>query len=156
LSAGLGVPTIETFFLKNQELKARRNKTRIGTLARMRLRRAIVVQLFVAGAVSVLRARVVRVEITSRQDVLAGQPFGAVGPYERITGRVHFAVAGTDARNRLVVDRNKAVHLKNSEEEFWSDFFIVRPKEMQRGNGTIRVEVPNRGRSHSIPLVDGG
>jgi hypothetical protein len=35
-----------------------------------------------------LRARVIRVEIASRADVLDGKAFGEAGTYERITGRV--------------------------------------------------------------------
>jgi hypothetical protein len=36
-----------------------------------------------------LQARVLRVEITSRNDVANGKAFGDAGPYERITGRVY-------------------------------------------------------------------
>ncbi|MGZ5234542.1 MAG: hypothetical protein ACXWC3_31420, partial [Burkholderiales bacterium] len=37
-------------------------------------------------------ARVVRVEIASRQDVLNGKIFGEAGSYERITGRIYFSL----------------------------------------------------------------
>jgi Alpha/beta hydrolase domain len=107
----------------------------------------------VAGLVSVLRARVTRVEIASREDVLAAQPFGA---YERVTGRVYFAVPVANVHNRRIVDLNNAVNLKNGEVEFWSDFLLVRPKDMRRSNGTMLLEIPNRGRSRIISLVDGG
>ena len=39
-----------------------------------------------------LRARVVRVEVTSRTDVLNGKQFGTAGTYERITGRIYFSL----------------------------------------------------------------
>ena len=107
-------------------------------------------------AASALPARVLRVEVASRSDVLGGQSFGSVGAYERIKGRVHFAVAVANAHNRRIVDLDKAVNAKNGEVEFWSDFVLVRPKEMARGNGSMLLEVPNRGRSRIIRLVDGG
>ncbi len=112
--------------------------------------------LLIACFAPALNARVVRVEVTSRQDVLGGQPFGEVGPYERITGKVYFAVAAANARNRRIVDLDKAANLKNGEVEFWADFQLVRPKDMMRGNGSMLLEVPNRGRSRIIALVDGG
>ena len=37
-------------------------------------------------------ADVVRIEVKSRTDVLAGKPFGATGPYERLSGRIYFTV----------------------------------------------------------------
>ena len=72
-------------------------------LPRMRtLLRAVI--LFFLLTISPLYARVVRVEIASRQDVLNGKSFGDIGPYERITGRVYFALAVANAHNRRIVD----------------------------------------------------
>ena len=51
-----------------------------------------------------LSARVTRVEIVSRADVLDGKSFGDTGAYERITGRVYFSVAVANAHNRRIVD----------------------------------------------------
>jgi hypothetical protein len=122
----------------------------------MRICKIVVLALLLACWATLLDARVVRVEIASRQDVLGGQPFGKVGPYERITGKVHFAVPVGNIHNRRIVDLDKAVNLKNGEVEFTSDFYVVRPKDLQRGNGSMLLEVPNRGRPRIIGLVDGG
>src|SRR5207248_11665991 len=89
-------------------------------------------------------------------DVLAGQSFGNAGPYERIRGKVYFAVKVANRHNRRIVDLEKAVNMKNGEVEFWADFIVVRPKDAARGNGSLLLEVPNRGRSRIIGLVDGG
>ena len=64
------------------------------------------------GFVSLVEARVVRVEITSRKDVLGGQSFGNGGAYERITGRVYFSVAVANKHNDGIVDLENAVNLK--------------------------------------------
>ena len=82
---------------------------------------------------SPLYARVVRVEIASRADVLNGKAFGDVGAYERITGRVYFSLTVENPHNRGIVDLDKAVNLKNGEVEFSADFIAVRPKKRQQG-----------------------
>ena len=37
-------------------------------------------------------AEVVRIEVQSRADLVGGQPFGAAGPYEKLSGKIYFAV----------------------------------------------------------------
>jgi Alpha/beta hydrolase domain len=106
--------------------------------------------------VASLDAKVVRVEVTSRTDLLNGQAFGDAGAYERIIGRVYFSVAVANPHNRRIVDLDKAVNLKNGEVEFSSDFIAVRPKDARKGNGSLLLEVPNRGRARIIAIVDGG
>jgi Alpha/beta hydrolase domain len=109
-----------------------------------------------ATTVAPLNAHVTRVEITSRKDVLDGQAFGAAGPYERLTGRIYFSVAIDNAHNRRIVDLANAVNLKNGEVEFSSDFIVIRAKDAAKRNGSLLLEIPNRGRSRIVALVDGG
>jgi hypothetical protein len=118
--------------------------------------RIISLLLCVLCAAASLNAKVVRVEVTSRSDVLNGQSFGHAGAYERILGRVYFSVPVSNAHNRRIVDLDKAVNLKDGEVEFSSDFIAVRPKDQSKGNGSLLLEVPNRGRARIIGLVDGG
>ena len=126
-------------------------------LSRMRPRRGLV-PLFVVLILTVLHlhARVLRVEVASRTDVLGGKQFGDAGAYERILGRVYFSLPVANPHNRRIVDLRSAVNLKNGEVEFSSDFIAVRPKDVHRGNGSMLLEVPNRGRGRIIGLVDGG
>ena len=106
--------------------------------------------------VPLLHARVVRVDITSRADVLNGKQFGTAGSYERITGRIYISLPVTNPHNQRIVDLRNAVNLKNGEVEFSSDFIAVRPKDAHKGNGSLLLEVPNRGRGRILSLVDGG
>jgi hypothetical protein len=126
-------------------------------LSRMRLARAVV-RLLLALTLTILplRARVVRVEIASRTDVLGGKQFGDAGAYERLTGRVYVSLPVANSHNRRIVDLSNAVNLKNGAVEFYSDFIAVRPKDAHKGNGSMLLEVPNRGRGRIIGLVDGG
>jgi hypothetical protein len=107
-------------------------------------------------AVAPLAAHVTRVEITSRTDVLHGATFGDVGAYERITGRVYYSLPIANPHNVRIVDLQNAVNLKGGEVEFSSDFMAIRPREPEKGNGSMLLEVPNRGRSRIMALVDGG
>jgi hypothetical protein len=118
--------------------------------------RIVVLLIWVICLAASLNAKVVRVEVTSRSDVLNAQAFGSAGAYERILGRVYFSVPIANAHNRRIVDLDKAVNLKDGEVEFSSDFIAVRPKDASKGNGSLLLEVPNRGRARIIGLVDGG
>jgi Alpha/beta hydrolase domain len=103
-----------------------------------------------------LNARVTRVEVTSRVDVLGGKIFGEAGSYERIAGRVYFLLPVDNPHNVRIVDLKNAVNTKNGEVEFSADFVAVQPKDRTKSNGSMLLEVPNRGRSRIISLVDGG
>ncbi len=125
-------------------------------LARMRLRFCASF-LVLAQLLSVsLHARVLHVEVASRTTVLDGKLFGDAGAYERITGRVYFSVPVANAHNVHIVDLGNAVNLKKGEVEFSSDFVAVRPKDVSLSNGSVLLEVPNRGNARILALVDGG
>ena len=119
-------------------------------------RLALATLLCVLVFIDPLEARVIRVDITSRQDVLDGKSFGDVGAYERIAGRIYFSVRIDNPRNQRIVDLANAVNLKDGEVEFSSDFIAIRPKDWRKGNGSMLLESPNRGHSRIVSLVDGG
>jgi hypothetical protein len=100
-------------------------------------------------------ARVVSVEITSRTDIQNGKPFGNAGPYERIVGRVHFAVNPANPHNRQIVDLDKAPRNAHGEVEFSADLYLLKPKDMAKGNQAVLFEVSNRGGRGILSLVNG-
>jgi len=100
--------------------------------------------------ISFLHARVIRVEIATRADVLNGKSFSDAGSYERITGRAYFSVAIANPHNRRIVDLQNAVNLKNGEVDFSADVVAIRPKDPHKGNGSLLLENPNRGRSRML------
>jgi hypothetical protein len=103
--------------------------------------RAMLVVLLTAAPAS---AEVIRIEVTSRGD-LSPQPAGAVGPYERLTGRIYFTVDPRNPVNQIITDIDKAPKTADGRVEFSSDFELLKPKDPARGNGTILYEVSNRG-----------
>ncbi len=82
------------------------------------------------------RAEVTRVEITNRADL-------SYAGYEKIVGRVFFAVDPANLRNAVIADIDKAPRNGNGRVEFSADFYAVRPKT--GGNGVAIVDVVNRG-----------
>lgn len=101
-------------------------------------------------------ARVKRVEILSRTDVADGKAFGLAGAYEKVVGRVYFAVDPANAHNRQIVDLDKAPRNAQGEVEFSADLYLLKPKDMDKGNGAVLFEVSNRGGRGILRIVDGG
>ena len=69
---------------------------------------AILAAMVLALAPAAIRAEVTRMEITSRQDVLGGKAFGTVGAYEKLVGKVYFAVDPSNPHNKIIANLNKA------------------------------------------------
>lgn len=101
-------------------------------------------------------AEVTRIDITSRRDVLAGKPFGDVGPYEVLTGRVHFAVDPANPRNRVIADIDAAPRNASGHAEFSADLHIVKPRDPSRGNGVLFFDVVNRGSRRLLSVFSRG
>ena len=101
-------------------------------------------------------ARVVKVQVNTRTDVLNGKSFGDAGAYERITGKIFFLLDVKNPHNQQIVDLANAVNLRDGEVEFSSDFVAVRPKDPKKGNGSMILEVPNRGHAAILRMIDGG
>jgi hypothetical protein len=104
---------------------------------------------FVAAACWLLApvacGEVVRYEITERQPFADGESFGEVGPYERISGRVHFAIDPQLAQNQTIVDLEHAPRDEKGRVQFSADVFLLAPKDPARGNGAVLYDVNNRG-----------
>src|SRR5687768_11271087 len=94
-------------------------------------------------APSMVLAEVTRVEIKSRQDVLGGKEFGAVGSYEKLVGKVYFAVDPKDPRNQIIADIENAPRNPQGKVEFSSDFAVLKPKDPSRGNNVAFFDILN-------------
>jgi hypothetical protein len=117
--------------------------------------RIVLALLWIAMFTGAASARVVRVEITSRADIENGKAFGNAGPYEKITGRVFFAVDPANPHNRQIVDLDKAPRNAQGEVEFSADLYLLKPKDMSKGNGSVLFEVSNRGGRGIVFLANG-
>src|SRR6476646_1005737 len=101
------------------------------------------------------QAHVTRVEIISRADIQDGRPFGLAGAYEQLVGRVYFAVDPANLHNRAIVDLDKAPRDAQGEVEFSADLYLLRHKDMHKGNGSVLFEVSNRCAKGILHIVNG-
>jgi hypothetical protein len=101
-----------------------------------------------------LRAEVVRLDVVERAPAFAGRSFGEVGPYERITARATIALDPADDRNAVITDLTLAPRNAAGRVEATADVVILRPADPTHGNGTLLLEVPNRGRKLAPQLFD--
>jgi hypothetical protein len=101
--------------------------------------------LLILLAAAPLAADVVRIEVQTRADLAGGQTFGAAGAYEKLAGKIYFAVDPALPANKIVADLDKAPRNAAGKVEFSSDFFLIKPKQIERGNGALLYEVSNRG-----------
>jgi hypothetical protein len=123
---------------------------------RLRCTAGLLFLAFMLAVTAAAQARVLSIQIDSRSDVLGGQRFGETGAYERLAGRVYFSAAAANPHNLRIVDLANAAGLRDGEVGFSADFIALRPRDAGRGNGSMLLEIPNRGRSGIISLVEGG
>ncbi len=96
-------------------------------------------------ALGLANGAVTRVEIASRADY-------SVANYERITGKVYFAVDPRLAANRIITDVGLAPKNDKGLVEFAADLEVLRPRS--KGNGTALVEISNRGGKGMVNMFD--
>ncbi len=92
-----------------------------------------------------LCAAVERVEILERTPFASGRAFGTTGPYEKIKGRLHYAIDPAAAANTRIVDLQLAPRDARGLVIFSGDFLLLRPIDLARGNHRLLYEVNNRG-----------
>jgi hypothetical protein len=97
-------------------------------------------------APSFARAEVTKVTIASRAVVANGQPFGSVGPYEKLAGTIEFALDPANPHNKPIADLGTAARGNDGRVHFSADLYVLQPLDTARGNGTLLFEIANRGR----------
>ena len=101
-----------------------------------------------------LRGEVIGFDILERTPAFSGRSFGDVGPYERITARATIALDPADDRNAIIADLALAPRNPQGRVEAVADVVILRPADPTHGNGTLLLDVPNRGRKLAPQLFD--
>lgn len=97
------------------------------------------------------QAEVRRVEILERSLFAEGrQPWSKAGeadagPYERLRGRLHLETDPLHPANARISDLKLAPRNARGMVESWTDFFLLKPVDAGKGNGTLLFEVNNRG-----------
>lgn len=92
---------------------------------------------------------VINLEIRNRGPYADGAEFGQTGAYERVDGILTFAVDPEHPANADIVDLKLAPRDEQGRVQFTSDFTMLMPVDLARGNRRALVELPNRGRKLS-------
>jgi hypothetical protein len=95
-----------------------------------------------------------RLDVTTRSLVLDGRPFGAAGAYEKIAGTLRFAVDPAHPLHTRICDLDRAPRNADGRVEFSGDFYVLRPVEASRGNGSLLLDVANRGRKVALGMLN--
>ena len=97
-----------------------------------------------------------RIEMVERETpVFGGAEFGAVGTYERLHGTVFGEIDPTHHLNAGIVNLDRAPRNAHGNVEYQSDFRILKPLDLERGNGCLVYDVPNRGNQPIMPRLNG-
>jgi Alpha/beta hydrolase domain len=110
-----------------------------------RLAAALLVAALAVGLAQAASATVERIEVIERGPFAGGATFGAVGSYERIVGRLHYAIDPDHPANALIVDLDLASRDDRGLVTFAVDFILLKPVDLGRGNRRLLYEVNNRG-----------
>jgi len=106
--------------------------------------------------VSTASAEMVRVDVDIHEDVLGGKSWGLAGPYEKMIGIMYFEVDPDNAANEIIVDIEHAPTNARGNVEFSANFVLLKPKDVERGNGTVVLGVANRGTRRMLTFFNHG
>ena len=100
---------------------------------------------------------VLRIEILERlAPVFDGRSFGPVGTYECVSGTIHGELDPSHPLNAPIVNLDKAPSNAAGRVEYCSDFTLMTPADLGRGNGWLLYDVPNRGNKVALTRLNRG
>ena len=83
-----------------------------------------------------------------------GHTFEGTGGYERIAGRVHFAVDPAGKAQAAIVDVDKAARDASGLVRFAGDFLLLKPLDMMKGNRRLFFDWANRGNKRCLQFFN--
>ena len=96
----------------------------------------------------------VELSIAERFPFAGRHEFGAVGAYERLVGRAHFAVDPGAPAQQGITDIDKAPRDAEGLVQFTGDFSILKPVDAGRGNRRIFFDYGNRGNKRMLQFFN--
>lgn len=104
-----------------------------------------IVPLLLMFGLQAAHAEVKQIVIASREPWLNGKPMGGAGAYEKLQGRIVYAVNPQDAVNSRIADIAIAPRNAEGMVEFSGDFVMLRPVDSHRARSSVFLEILNRG-----------
>src|ERR1700704_3172656 len=108
----------------------------------------------IALATATAQARITRIEIAKTEPAFAGQAFGAVGAYERLSGKAYGEVDPASEANAVIQDIVRAPRNARGMVEYVTDIDILRPADRSKGNGMLFFNIVNRGNKGGLFLFN--
>ncbi len=96
----------------------------------------------------------IELRLTERIPFAGGHNFGSAGPFERLTGRAHFAVDPNAPAHTGITDLCKAPLNADGLVEFTADVCILKPEDMARGNRRLLFGYGNRGNKRELQFFN--
>jgi hypothetical protein len=96
----------------------------------------------------------VELSISERFSFAAGHEFGAVGAYERLVGKAHFAVDPHAPAQQGITDIEMVPSDAEGLVRFAGDFSILKPVDAGRGNRRIFFDYGNRGNKRMLQFFN--
>lgn len=93
-------------------------------------------------------------DLTDRRSFADGMSFGDIGPYERLDGRVHFALDPSAPANAWVTDIDKASRDAHGLVHCSADFMILYPTVPSRGSHRLFFDYGNRGHKRALQFFN--
>ena len=103
-------------------------------------------------------ARVTQIQInkaTSASPTFSGQSFGA-GEYQMINGTVSGEVDPRDPLNAGIVDIGLAPRNLRGMVDYSTDFQLLIPTNLSKGNHRLLYDITNRGRTDALTILNSG
>lgn len=97
---------------------------------------------------------ITRIIVEKKELFANGHEFAITGAYEKLVGQLHGEVDPKNRLNKIIVNVDMAPRNKNGAVEYQSDFCILKPLDMARGNGKIFFDAPNRGSKRVIAFLN--
>jgi len=97
---------------------------------------------------------ITRLVVRRREPFANGYEFTITGAYEKLVGKIYGEVDPKNRLDKVIVNLDKAPRNKRGKVEYWSDFCILKPVDMARGNGKIFYDAPNRGSKRIVAFLN--
>ena len=97
---------------------------------------------------------ITRLVIQKREPFGSGHEFPITGAYEKLVGKLYGEVNPKDRLNRVIVNLDKAPRNRRGRVEYSTNFCILKPVDMARGNGKIFFDAPNRGGKRILAFLN--
>jgi len=104
-------------------------------------------------------ARITEIDVntaTSQSPTYSGQAFGNTGTYRMINGTVKGEVDPNDPLNAVIVDIDRAPRNARGMVEYSTDFQLLIPTDLSKGNHRLVYDITNRGGPNALTIYNDG